>query len=83
MMNSSAVRDYRALVRSTAGEVESIELWFLDPITGKKGSLTVNSFNGTPIFANDYIGTETLATVHTGVTGAHASFPGEGFLYSG
>ncbi len=30
---------------------------------GKRGSLTVNGFNGIPIFANDYIGTETLATV--------------------
>ena len=45
-----------------------IDLGFMNPITGKRGSLTVNSFKGIPIFANDYIGTETLATVHTDVT---------------
>ncbi len=50
---------------STAGEVETIGLGFLGPITGNRGSLTVNGFNGVPIFANDYIGTETLATAET------------------
>jgi hypothetical protein len=82
-MNSSALRDYRALVRSTAGAVETMELGFLDPITGKRGSLTVNGFNGIPIFANDYIGTETLATVHTGVTRIYAGCLGEGVGLTG
>ena len=58
--------------------VETMELGFLDPITAKRGSLVVNSFNGIPIFANDYIGTETLATVYTGVTRIYAGCLGEG-----
>ena len=45
-------------------EAEKTEPGFLDPITGRKGSLTENSFNGIPIFVNDYIGTETLVLVH-------------------
>ncbi len=81
--NSPTLRDYRALVRSTAGDVETIELGFLDPITGKKGSLTVNSFNSIPIFVNDYIGTETLATVYTGVTRVYAGCLGEGVGLTG
>ncbi len=59
LMNSSMLRAYRSLVRSTAGEVDNLTLGFLDPITGRQGSLTVNGFNGVPIFVNDYIGTET------------------------
>jgi len=30
-----------------------MKLRFLDPITGKRVSLGVNSFSGVPIFAND------------------------------
>jgi len=78
MMNSAVLRDYRALVRSTSGSVETVEIGFLDPITGKRGSLAVNSFNSIPIFANDYIGTETLATVYTGVTRIYTGCLGEG-----
>ncbi len=55
-----------------------MKLGFLDRISGKRGSLTVNSFNGIPIFANDYIGTETLATLHTGVTRTYAGCLGGG-----
>lgn len=83
MMNSAMLRDYRALVRETAGGVETMELGFIDPVTGRRGSLTVNSFNGIPIFANDYIGTETLATVHTGVTRIYAGCFGEGVGLTG
>ena len=42
------------------GSVETMELGFPDPIAAKRDSLIVNSFNGIPIFVNDYIGTETL-----------------------
>jgi hypothetical protein len=67
VMNSAALRDYRALVRATAGEVENIELGFTDPISGKRGAMTVNSFSGIPIFVNDYIDTETTGGL-SGVT---------------
>jgi len=76
MMNSAMLRAYRSLVRSTAGEVDNITLGFLDPITGKQGSLTVNGFNGVPIFVNDYIGTETTGGL-SGVTRITAGCFGE------
>ena len=54
-----------AALRAPA-DIESIELGFPDPITGRKRSLTVKSLTGIPVFVNDYIGVETLATMHTG-----------------
>ena len=76
LMNSSMLRSYRALVRSTAGDVDNITLGFLDPITGRQGSLTVNAFNGVPIFVNDYVGTETTGGL-SGVTRITAGCFGE------
>jgi hypothetical protein len=82
VMNSAALRDYRALVRATAGEVENIEVGFTDPISGKKGSMTVNSFSSIPIFVNDYIGTETIGGFQ-GVTRITAGCFGEGVGLTG
>jgi hypothetical protein len=82
LMNSSMLRAYRALVRSTAGDVDNITLGFLDPITGRHGSLTVNGFNGVPIFVNDYISTETTGGL-SGVTRITAGCFGEGVGLSG
>jgi len=82
VMNSAALRDYRALVRAMAGEVENIEVGFTDPITGKKGSMTVNSFSSIPIFVNDYIGTETTGGFQ-GVTRITAGCFGEGVGLTG
>ena len=76
LMNSAMLRAYRSLVRSVAGEVDNITLGFLDPITGRQGSLTVNGFNGVPIFVNDYIGTETTGGL-SGVTRITAGCFGE------
>ena len=53
-------------VMGRMGEAEKIDPGFLDQITGKKGSLTVNGFNGISIYVNDYTGTEILATVYGG-----------------
>ena len=82
LMNSSMLRAYRALVRSTAGDVDNITLGFLDPITGRQGSLTVNGFNGVPIFVNDYVSTETTGGL-SGVTRITAGCFGEGVGLSG
>jgi hypothetical protein len=82
LMNSSTLRAYRSLVRSTAGEVDNLTLGFLDPITGRQGSLTVNGFNGVPIFVNDYIGTETTGGL-SGVTRITAGCLGEGVGLTG
>jgi len=76
LMSSNMLRAYRSLVRSTAGEVDNLTLGFLDPITGRPGSLTVNGFNGVPIFVNDYIGTETTGGL-SGVTRITAGCFGE------
>ncbi len=38
----------RAPSPSTGEEVETIGIGFLGPISGKRGSLTVNGFNGMP-----------------------------------
>jgi hypothetical protein len=67
LMNSAMLRSYRALVRVASGEVENVEVGFLDPISGRKGSLTVNSFSSIPIFVNDYVDTETTGGL-VGVT---------------
>lgn len=67
LMNSAMLRSYRALVRAASGEVENVEVGFLDPISGRKGSLTVNSFSSIPIFVNDYVDTETTGGL-SGVT---------------
>ena len=82
LMNSSMLRAYRALVRNTAGEVDNLTLGFLDPITGRQGSLTVNGFNGVPIFVNDYVGTETTGGL-SGVTRITAGCFGEGVGLTG
>jgi hypothetical protein len=82
LMNSSMLRAYRALVRSTAGDVDNITLGFLDPITGRQGSLTVNGFNGVPIFVNDYVSTETTGGL-SGVSRITAGCFGEGVGLSG
>ena len=82
LMNSSMLRAYRSLVRSTAGEVDNLTLGFLDPITGRQGSLTVNGFNGVPIFVNDYVGTETTGGL-SGVTRITAGCFGEGVGLTG
>jgi hypothetical protein len=82
LMNSSMLRAYRSLVRSTAGEVDNLTLGFLDPITGRQGSLTVNAFNGVPIFVNDYVGTETTGGL-SGVTRITAGCFGEGVGLTG
>lgn len=76
IMNSAALRDYRALVRAAAGDVENIEIGFTDPVTGKKGSMTVNSFSSIPIFVNDYVETETTGGF-SGVTRLTAGCFGE------
>jgi hypothetical protein len=76
LMNSAMLRSYRSLVRNTAGEVDNITLGFLDPVTGRQGSLTVNGFNGVPIFVNDYVGTETTGGL-SGVTRITAGCFGE------
>jgi hypothetical protein len=82
LMNSSMLRAYRSLVRSTAGEVDNLTLGFLDPITGRQGSLTVNAFNGVPIFVNDYVSTETTGGL-SGVTRITAGCFGEGVGLTG
>ncbi len=82
LMNSSMLRAYRSLVRSTAGETDTITLGFLDPITGRQGSLTVNAFNGVPIFVNDYVGTETTGGL-SGVTRITAGCFSEGVGLTG
>lgn len=82
LMNSSMLRAYRSLVRSTAGEVDNLTLGFLDPITGRQGSLTVNAFNGVPIFVNDYVGTETTGGL-SGVSRITAGCFGEGVGLTG
>ncbi len=82
IMNSALLRDYRALVRTAAGEVENVEIGFLDPITGQKGSLTVNSFSSIPIFVNDYVDTETTGGL-SGVTRVSAGCLGEGVGLTG
>jgi len=76
LMNAAMLREYRALVRSAAGEVENVEVGFLDPLTGRKGSLTVNSFSSIPIFVNDYVDTETTGGL-SGVTRISAGCFGE------
>ena len=82
LMSSAMLRSYRSVVRSVAGEVDNITLGFLDPITGRQGSLTVNAFNGVPIFVNDYVGTETTGGL-SGVTRITAGCFGEGVGLTG
>jgi len=76
IMNSSLLRDYRNLVRDNVGNVECVEVGFLDPISGRKGSLTVNGFSSIPIFVNDYVDTETTGGL-SGVTRITAGCFGE------
>ena len=61
---------------------ENIEVGFLDPITGQKGSLTVNAFSSVPIFVNDYIDTETTGGL-SGVTRITAGCLDEGVGLTG
>ena len=82
IMNSAMLRSYRALVRANSNEAENIEVGFLDPITGQKGSLTVNAFSSVPIFVNDYIDTETTGGL-SGVTRITAGCLDEGVGLSG
>ena len=72
LMNATMRRKFRALVRAQGFSNEEVELGFLDPITGDRGTQKVHAYDGIPIFRNDFIGTETV----NGGSGKHRIYAG-------
>ena len=58
IMNSAMRRKYKALVRSQGFDNDEVEIGFLDPLSGQRGTGKVIGYENIPIFKNDNIGTE-------------------------
>ena len=57
-MNATMRRKYKALVRTQGLVNEEVEIGFIDPLSGQRGTGKVIGYENIPIFKNDNIGTE-------------------------
>ncbi len=71
-MNLTLKRKYQALVRSQGFTNAEVEIGFLNPITGQRGTRLILAYDSVPIFSNDYIATEST----NGSPGKHRVFAG-------
>ena len=71
-MNAAMRRKFKALVRSQGFTNDEVELGFLDPMTGSRGTGKVLGYENIPIFKNENINTVSTA----GSTGKHRIFAG-------